>query len=379
MNLNIVKPLADYLYKVVHRKYTSILSVERIPIPTKVDPLWRLINGRTNELYFNELIARNSGMPYDYLYKKILHEAPKGVITVTDEIGQEKVYYGWGFRDYYLEVLLDFLEIKDGRVVDRFFIFCNDELKSANNDTDYINEEIIKTQFDNVWSHLQNTNSNSEKVDKEIYNDILQESKKLRSIYIPKLKNTNWYFYFHDNDANRGEIKEGAWLLVQLVFKFLEEQNGDIKVEIINTKGPIHNDYRGRTEFVNSSDNILSIICKTYPFYSRLLNLRLSVGEGDGNLFLGQYLNQETDNHIVSGNFVLEKIEAVSSDSDLLPKVYHIPTISEEDFYKVDHHGISQYIIQYLRDKEKSLRRTPFSKKYNIDGLADWLEKNRRK
>lgn len=189
----------------------------------------------------------------------------------------------------------------------------------------------------------------------------------------PLLENTNFWFFFYGYDLFQGlGNRDGHWPLVKLLLTFTGSNGLDIGVKITNTGDPEHHHYIGKTDFEHSSDSVLVINCRTDPGYTRQLNIKLHIGTARGNIFLGQYLNYESDGRIISGNIIVQRIP---DGIPLTPTVHRIPPLTGDNkIYTADYEGVDKSIIQYLHNKKINFRRNPLRAGHELHSLAEWLE-----
>lgn len=191
--------------------------------------------------------------------------------------------------------------------------------------------------------------------------------------------NEKYWFYFHS--YNTFKTRNDKWNLMKLLIEFPSITETDLSVHIthINDKQGenIYQNYRGKTNFSNSSSNVVVISCQSYSpthtshFYSRHLHIMLQIAAG--NILFGQYLNYRNDGNIVSGNVLLQNIPKNSND-DLVPKKYLIPKlISGNKMYLEDFEDVDKNILQYLYDPSLNYREIPLKAKNDLINLELYL------
>ncbi|PSR55788.1 hypothetical protein AHMF7605_20940 [Adhaeribacter arboris] len=206
-----------------------------------------------------------------------------------------------------------------------------------------------------------------------------QTAKLLSKRYTPRLLGKRFWLYFYGYDKfiygndDLPDAAEDKWSLVKVEFAFTDMSGFDLKVTLTNTGAIEHYNYVGKTDFLTSSEQVLVINCRTEPDLTRQLNIKLHIGTGNGDIFIGQYLNYETEGRIISGSLLLQKIP--DAESDIQPKIYRVPNLLPGiKFYTEDFEGVDKNILQYLHDERLNYRRTSIKAGHTLRSLEKWLK-----
>ncbi len=379
--MNILLPIVQKIHKAVKDKYYDDIS-ELTPKSLKKDtelPIWEAKDENGEVLFYRIIAGNNKYLKPSYSTAIAVHGHTNKKIHVTQS-GLEYTF----FNEDNLMSFLQYLGFRCEVAEEGLFEFCSNPHYG-------VTLEEIRHQ------KLIPTGRKSEKFDSLLFNDYAVSvsddfksyPKKLKQIAqlrnelgrlmftSANLENTQWWLYLHGYQRHKIEVdKINTWPLVKLVLTFGEiNQEGDLFVKLDNT-GIEHYDYIGTVDFQSSRTEILVINLNTIPYYGRQLNLKIHIGTGEGNIFLGQYLNYESDNHIISGTIVLERIK---NEIEPEPKVYYIDNLNEcESEYLNDVEDISCYILEYLHDRVKNFRRTPLRSGHDLHGLKKWLDTRKK-
>lgn len=350
----LVKSAINSLYNAVKNKFLEQVFSQTGKKDYGEKPLWeeKDISG---EQFFRLFITEDPEIKPEYLSglaNNFRHKKPKPISLKKDGETYSTEYITCA--DNALDAYLSFLRYSYGSLEKRLSKFLSQNLND-------IDQEL--------QNQIRQNPAKSDSVNKT---KLLDYRKKISSLmYASILENTEWWFYFYGYDKHRIiEPNQDKWSLVKLLLRFNKVNDDALSVEIINTDTPEHYSYEGEVDFLGSKTEIIVINLRTVPFLARQLNIKLNVGSGDGEIFLGQYLNYESDNHIISGTVVLERIDTDEINNPE-PAVHSIPI---KDKYTEDIDGISRYILQYLHDKKQNFRRTPNRAGHNLEGLRKWLE-----
>jgi hypothetical protein len=290
------------------------------------------------------------------------------------------------FNPMYLRTKTQFLSKKEGEVRGKPIIVINDS--SLNYLDAYVGykgdiEEMFNAFLESINKEdcdFQKRFLNKKEIPKaeprEDIDDLIADGAKLMyKIHARHLIGQKFWFFFYGYDKFKGLYDENdTWPLVKLLLKFIEIPNSDsiIKVEIDNTDDPEHHDYVGQTDFFTfPRTEILVINCHTYPEYSRQLNIKVHIGSGDGDIFLGQYLNYESEGRIISGSVLMQKI--VDENIDLEPRVYHVNKLKNNERYTEGIGDVDKNILQYMSNKKSNFRRTSLRAGHTLATLERWL------
>lgn len=368
--VNVLLPIAQELRRKVEEKFFPLVkeSYELPPKRRKIKEesdnhrFWDAKNKNTGNFFYKEHIDKESNP--SYLYKLLDYLSHNG--SLHSYLNLDYVAIG----ENYLHAFLDFLEIDGEDLEDKLLSFC-EELGDESKE-DKANQSLLPQ------SKAKNT---------KLEDDIpLQDSIRIAELRTEltrlmykhtQLFNTKWWFYLYGYDKHRLKSeKANTWTLVKLVMSIGElDETGNVEIRIDNT-GVEHYDYVGGIDFQGSRTEVLVINLFTMPYLGRQLNIKLHVGNGEGDLFLGQYLNYESDNHIISGSVVLQKINQRKTINPE-PAVYKIKNLEKGEQYEEDIEGVSRFILQYLQNKKQNFRRTPLRVAHSLLGLKSWLKTRR--
>lgn len=368
--VNVLLPIAQELRKKVEEKFFPLVK-DNYELPPKRRKIkdesdnhrfWDAKNKDTGVFFYKELIDKESNP--SYLYKLLDYIPYNG--SLHTYLNLQYVAIG----ENYLYAFLNFLEIDGEDLEDKLMSFC-DELGDDRRE-DKANQSLLPQ------SKAKNT-----KLEDDIpLNDSIRiaelRTELTRLMYKhTQLFNTKWWFYLYGYDKHRLKSeKENTWTLVKLVMSIGEiDETGNVEIRIDNT-GVEHYDYVGVIDFQGSRTEVLVINLSTMPYLGRQLNIKIHVGNCEGDLFLGQYLNYESDNHIISGSVVLQRINQKKVFNPE-PAVYKIENLENGEQYEKDTDGVSRFILQYLHDKKQNFHRTPLRVAHSLLGLKTWLETRR--
>lgn len=355
----IVLVVGEEILKAAKNKfYIEAKELSKRPLDiNKADPFWRAEDKNDGESLFTKLIAKGKNLSPVYLNNQIFYKGR------SDNSGKTEHYVP--IKNDYLIAFLEYLELLEGTLEERVIQFCRDKS---------IDSKIIEYQEVLLSEKEKIRSSENEYISFDNIKKIKELRKDLGKLMFKssELPNTKWWFYLHGYTRHK-LIREAknTWPLVKLIL-IIEDinQDGDIIVRLENT-GIEHYDYIGSIDFFESE--ILVMNLNTVPYLGRQLNVKVHVGTGEGELCFGQYMNFESDDHVISGSLILQKI---NERKDLNPQaaVHDIPFLEKDKKeYEEDHSGVSRFILQYLHDKNKNFRRTPLRVGHSLKDLRKWL------
>jgi len=202
--------------------------------------------------------------------------------------------------------------------------------------------------------------------------------------------NSKWFFYYHEYID---DPKTPYTIISRLVLEIVD--NKHIKLYERREK----EDFTGSVTF-GENDNILIIqLTREITGRDKRLELRIIIPNGtvaDDSLFLGQYMDFETGEKIVSGTFVLENIKSHSlaepNEADKKVSKYKMErpilfadnttakTIQVELVYYSDwKYYIPKTIANYLSHKWKNHTKTKPINNATLQGLGNFIEEQDEK
>lgn len=198
----------------------------------------------------------------------------------------------------------------------------------------------------------------------EISEKIEEKNIKSANLKFNKLVNTQWELFIY-NYKIRATDTPGIVRLILRINK--KKKNNNINVVLENVEG--ENSFTG--EIINNeyNNNILFLSLNTED-KSKNLTIIFNVSasfEPKNNIFLGQYIDNEEANEIISGTVLLKRID--DPGSDILPKRFKLGTKDIDD--------IDETIIEFLKYKILNFTKTPTAK-YNLADLKAWIDDERK-
>ncbi|MGF1923717.1 MAG: hypothetical protein ACQUHE_06030 [Bacteroidia bacterium] len=352
--MELLLSVAEHLYLSVKNKFEEDIKSLNLTIPKSENNFWNIKHGEV--ILFHNLIGEFDPC---FLRDKVKYKSERRYILQSKKI----INFG---NDEHLFSYLTYLEFEGDDINTAFNNFL-DSLDEADKgfQLSYLNKKDVTKKI---------------RIPLDDIEQLLEDKAKLLSrLYSPRLLGEKFWFFFYGYEKFKGVGQdEETWPLVKLLFKFPENYGIELKVEIDNTFDDEHHDYVGKTDFKTSREEVLVINCRTYPDFFRQLNIKIHIGTGDGGIFLGQYMNYESEGRIISGSILLQRI--TDENSDLTPKVHHIPKLTgEQAYYTTDLEGIDKSIIQYLHNKKINFRRTSLRAGHNLHTLERWLKHQKDK
>ncbi|MEO3404890.1 hypothetical protein AAFN85_13375 [Mucilaginibacter sp. CAU 1740] len=353
--MELLLSIAQHMHDLVRERFTKDIIARELSVPTSENKFWNI--KFEDQLLFHLLIGDFEPV---FLRDKVKYKSDRR-FTV-----QNKTVLNFALPEN-LAAYLRYLEIPGADLPELFDNFLNTLDKD---------DKEFQLRFLNQDGSLRKSKSKPLADIEQLLED---KARLLSRLYSPRLLGEKFWFYFYGYEKFKGiQDVSKTWPLVKLLFTFVEMSGIDMAVSIDNTSDTEHHDYVGKTDFLTSREEVLVINCRTYPDFFRQLNIKIHIGTCDGNIFLGQYMNYESEGRIISGSVLMQKI--TKSEVLLTPKVHHIPKLKpDEKMFSEDFEGIDKNILQYLHDKKLNFRRTSLRAGHNLATLEKWLKHHHSK
>lgn len=307
-------------------------------------------------------------------------------------------------RDEYLDSLMDRIRYYRPEL-DSLYGKITTQIRADKKDRILINEEsdiasyfekikAVYPQEDNIRTFIKNRIEPQFEVPVPVTSELNEEKSNL----INDLLGTTWYLYYHEYDLSPDTHHT---IITRLILKI----NSETDIQIFE-KLEIH-DFRGEIDVKRSIGQSIIIINldSAHPKSStKKLQIRIIIEEGisSNSIFLGQYIDFESSNIIVSGTIVIENVlghrlsESIES-KDIEKYTPHSRYFKKrsiimnmEEIYDVVrvklvyNSGWEQYIpreiAEYLTAKGKNHNKTKsLSPNSSLEKLGTWIKEQRKK
>lgn len=317
--VRIPKTLFDDLYdKVIQQIREEIISRENNQEKLTDNAIWEYPNGSKTKLFRSMLVERGiidevTTIDPKYLYKKRSDSNSKGEVTFATE---PYTYIYFRFCDY-----------KDWQDFE----------------ASYAQQVAERTNSSRRYVHP------------------------LNNLLDGYFKNTDWWLYFYGYEKGKRSSKR-PYSLVRLIFQIQERDPEDIskyQLYIQNTeKHKEHIDYVGSIDLAYSSESIL--VCNLRNIRgNKQLHMKFNVDKTGNELYLGQYMNFEEGDEIISGSVLLHKIPEADRET-AKPISIHF---NDHKIREV----VPSAIIRYFSNRGLSYRKTKAGV-YSLAELQKWKD-----